>query len=157
MILNLKALNFLVNAPHFKMESIHNVIHMVQHNSWMASVDLKDAFYSILVKMEHQKFSKFLWGLPYQYTAIPNGYTDAMRIFTKIVKPPFSLLWKLGHQSVVYVDDTFLIGLTFIECAQNIDATIDLLQLLGFTTHPKKSVLTPTKSLEFLGYIINTE
>ena len=32
MILNLKALNFSVNVHHFKMESIHNVIHMVQHN-----------------------------------------------------------------------------------------------------------------------------
>ena len=74
--------------------------------------------------MEYQKSQKFLWDLPYQYTAMHNGYTDAMRIFTKILKSPFSLLRKLGHQSVVYVDDTFLIGSTFIECAQNIDATI---------------------------------
>ena len=107
--------------------------------------------------MEHQKFLTFLWDLPYQHTAMPNGCADATRIFTKILKPPFPLLRNLRHQSVVYVDDTFLIGSTFIECAQNIDATIDLLQLLGFTIHPKKSVLTPTKSLEFLGYIINTE
>ena len=157
MILYLKALNFLVNAPHFKMESIHNVIYMVQHNSWMASIDLKNAFYFIPVKIEYQKVLKCLWDLPYQYTAMPNGYAHAMRIFTKILKPPFSLLQKLGHQSVVYVDDTLLIGSTFIECAQNIDVTIDLLQLLGFNIHPKKSVLIPTKSLEFLGYIINTE
>ena len=34
MILNLKAPNLSVDAPQFKMESIHNVIHMVQHNSW---------------------------------------------------------------------------------------------------------------------------
>ena len=37
------------------------------------------------------------------------------------------------------MEDTFLIGLTFIECAQNIDAIIDLLQLLGFIIHPEKS------------------
>ena len=129
MILNLKALNFSVNAAHFKMESIHNVIQMVQHNSWMTSVDLKDAFYSTPVKMEHQKFLKFPWDLPYQYTAMSNGYADATRIFTNILKPPFSLLRKLGHQSVVYVDDTFRIGSTVIECAQNIDTTIFLLQL----------------------------
>ena len=88
--------------------------------------------------MEHQKFQKFLWDLPYQYTAMPDGYADVMRIFIKILKPPFLLLQKLGYQSAVYVDDTFLIGSTFIECAQNINATIDLLQLLGFTIHPKK-------------------
>ena len=146
-----------MNAAHFKMESIHNVIQVVQHNSWMTSVDLKDAFYSTPVKMEHQKFLKFPWDLPYQYTAMPNGYADATRIFTNILKPPFSLLRKLGHQSVVYVDDTFRIGSTVIECDQNIDTTIFLLQLLGFTIHLKKSVLTSTKSLDFIGYIISTE
>ena len=92
MILNLKVLNLSANIPHFKMESIHNVIHMLQRNFWMVSVDLKDAFYSIPVKIEHQKFLKFLWDLPYQYTAMPNGYADAMRISTKILKRTFSLL-----------------------------------------------------------------
>ena len=70
--------------------------------------------------------------------------------------PPFQLLRKLGYQPVVHVDDTFL-GSTFIEYFQNIDATVDLLQLVGFTIHPKKLVLTPTKSLEFLKYIISSE
>ena len=88
---------------------------------------------------------------------MPNGYADAMRIFTKILKPPLSLLQRLGHQSVVYINYIFLILSTFIECAQNIDAIIDLLQLFGFTIHPKKSVLTSTNYLEFLGYIINSE
>ena len=69
---------------------------------------------------------------------MPNGYADAMRIFTKILKPPFSLMRKLRHQSVVYVNHPFLIRPTFIKCAQNIDATFDLLQLLGFTIYLKK-------------------
>lgn len=58
---------------------------------------------------------------------------------------------------VVYTGDSFLIGSTFIECAENIDATIELLQLLEFTIHPKKLVLTLTKYLEFLGYIISSK
>ena len=63
----------------------------------------------------------------------------------------------LGHQFVVYLDDPFLIASTFFECAQNIDATIDLLQLLSLSIHSNKSVLTSTKSLEVLGYIIISE
>ena len=81
---------------------------MVQHNSWMPSVEPKNAFYSIPVKIEHQKFLKLLWDMSYQYTAMPNGYADAMKIFKDILKLLFALLQKLGHQSVVYVDDTFL-------------------------------------------------
>ena len=67
------------------------------------------------------------------------------------------MIRKLGHQSLVYIDDLFLIGPTFIECARSIDPTIDLLQLLGFTIHPKKSVLTPANASEFLEYITNSE
>ena len=100
------------------MESNGNVIDM---SSWMASVNLKHAFHSFSVKIDHQTFLKFLWNMPYYCTGIPNEDVNAMNIFTKILKLSFSLLRKLGHQSVVYIDKTFLIGPTFIECAQKID------------------------------------
>ena len=51
MILNLKALNFLLNVPHFKMESIHSVIRMVQHNSSTAPVDLKGCIHYIFTSL----------------------------------------------------------------------------------------------------------
>ena len=46
-------------------------------SKWMASVDLKDAFYFVPVKIEHQKFLKFIWDMPYYYTATANGYANA--------------------------------------------------------------------------------
>ena len=45
MILNLKKLNECVKAPHFKMESIKNVLCMIEPGAWMTLVDLKDAFF----------------------------------------------------------------------------------------------------------------
>ena len=45
MIVNLKKLNKCVEAPYFKMESIKNVLCMTEPGAWMASVDLKDAFF----------------------------------------------------------------------------------------------------------------
>ena len=54
MILNLKRLNSFCTTSHFKMESIHNVINMVKPGVWMASVDLKDAFYSVPIHCDHQ-------------------------------------------------------------------------------------------------------
>lgn len=41
-----------------------------------------------------------------KYTCFPNGLTSAPRIFTKILKPVFSGLWKEGHQMMGYLDDT---------------------------------------------------
>ena len=80
---------------------------------------------------------------------MPNGYKDAMRVFTKILKPPFANLRSEGHLSVVHVDDTYLQGDSFNECKMNVPATIKLLQELGFTIHPEKSILNPLKALPF--------
>ena len=43
MILNLKHFNVFVHHVHFKMESLQDVICLIQPGVWMGSVDLKDA------------------------------------------------------------------------------------------------------------------
>ena len=62
MILNLKRLNQNVENKHFKMESLLNVLNIIKPNVYMASVDLKDAFYSVPIHEENQKYFKFAWG-----------------------------------------------------------------------------------------------
>lgn len=49
---------------------------------------------------------------------MPNGYCDAMWVFTKILKPAFATL-RNGFESVRYVDDSFLIEDTYDECENN--------------------------------------
>ena len=87
---------------------------------------------------------------------MPNGYGPAQRPFTKIMKQPFRYLRSLGHFSVIYVDDSFLLGETFSECHRNVYVTVKLLEMLGFTIHPGKSVLIPSQILVFLGFIISS-
>lgn len=96
MILNLKQLNTFIVYKHFKMESINNVIDMLRPNAYMASIDLKDAFYSVPVSIEHQEYLKFLHNKLFQYTCMSNGYGPAMRIFTKLCKVPFTCLRSRG-------------------------------------------------------------
>ena len=59
LILNLKSLNAYVTYHHFKMDSIHTVISMVTPNCWMASIDLKDACYSVPIHPAYQKYLRF--------------------------------------------------------------------------------------------------
>ena len=158
MIVNSKKLNKCVEAPYFKTESIKNVLCMTEPGAWMASVDLKDAFFTIPIHSDYQKFFKFIHKrIPYEFSSMPNGYSDAMRVFTKVLKPAFSYLREIGYLSVVYVDDSYLQGETFEECLQNITETVRLLQSLGFTIHPEKSVLKPTQKLTFLGFVLNSK
>ena len=85
-----------------------------------------------------------------------NGYADAMPVFTKFLKPPFALLRKLGHLSVVYVDDIYLQGKRFLECMHNLDHTVALLQALGFTIHVDKPQLITTQMMTLLSFVIDS-
>ena len=109
MILNLKQFNTHITYHHFKMESINQVIDIARLNVYMASIDLKDAFYSIPIHPEHRKYLKFaVLSKIYQYICMPNGYGPAVYIFTKVSKVPFSHLQSKGFVSVVFVDDSYL-------------------------------------------------
>ena len=139
------------------MESIKQVVYLITPNCYLASLDIKDAFYSVPVYEAHKKYLKFMnVGYPYRFEVMPNGYLDAMRIFTKLLKPPFSHLRELGHSSVIYVDDSLLAAETYVECVNNITATKDLLEDLGFHIHPDKSIFVPTQKITFLGFDIDT-
>ena len=59
MIQNQTQLNSFATYEHFKMESFNDVLIMVKPNVWMASLDLKDAFYTIACHPEYQNYFKF--------------------------------------------------------------------------------------------------
>ena len=61
LILNLKSFNKNVEYHHFKMDTLHSILKLVRKNCWMASVDLKDAYYSCPVALRNQKYLKFSW------------------------------------------------------------------------------------------------
>ena len=90
------------------------------------------------------------------FRGMPNWYTEAVRVFTKLLKPSFSILRSYGYLSVVFVDLSYLQGHTFSTCEDSVNSTVDLLQFLGFTIHPEKSVLVPTQETEFLGFVWNS-
>ena len=122
----------------------------------MASVDLKDAYYSVHVDIKYQKFLKFYWRCKL-YTCLPNGLACAPSVFTKLLTPVYSTLCSQGHLSVGYIDDSYLQGNTIQNCQNNIQQTINLFTSLGFLVHPEKSVLVATRKLKFLGFILDSE
>ena len=58
--------------------------------------------------------------------------------------------------SVIFVDHSYLQGDTNQECLQHIEATVSLLESLGFAIHKGKSILNPTQEIEFLGFVFNS-
>ena len=157
MILNLKDLNYNIEKKHFKMDTFLSAVNLVKQNCYMASVDLRDAYYTIPISIKYRKYLRFEWqGKLYQYTCLPNGLSSAPRSFTKILKPVYSSLRSKGHVNVGYIDDSYLQGDTYEECKHNVQDSVNLFEKLGFLPHPEKSVFEPTQIITFLGFVINS-
>ena len=68
------------------------------------------------------------------------------RVETEIIDAEISeFLRSKGHFSVKYIGDSLFLRDTFEICFNNIRPAPALLQELGFTIHPEKSVLVPTQ------------
>ena len=97
MILNLKSLNTFVAYHHFKMYTFLTAIKLIRPGCFMASIDLKDAYYSIPVAKGDRKYLMFEWqGSYYQFIFLPNGLSCAPRLFTKILKPVYGSFENAG-------------------------------------------------------------
>ena len=66
------------------MKSIDNVINLIKPNLYMAFIDLKDAFFSVPLHNDHQKYPKFIFGNLFQSTSLLNGYGPARNFFSKL-------------------------------------------------------------------------
>jgi hypothetical protein len=90
----------------------------------MASIDVRHAYYSVPIAHEDRKFLRFKWkNAIFQYTCLPNGISCAPRYFTKLLKPVYSTLRKMGHLNFGYIDDSLLIGDSRKECLENVNDT----------------------------------
>ena len=144
-------------SPHFKMEGIQTFKSLVKRGDWLVKVDLTDAYFSVSIHQDHRRFLCFTLGeKTYQFTCLPFGLTSAPWVFTKTLKPIAALGRELGFRLVIHIDDILLMAESREMAQDQGTALIYLLQCLGFTKNVKKTVTTPTQSIEFLGFNVNT-
>ena len=124
----------------------------------MIKLDLNEAYHSVPVTPDHQRYLAFLWdGKCYVYCVPPFGLGPAPRVFTKITKPILvHIRQNLVICCVMYLDDLLIFGRTKSDCLQKAKKVMTLLQELGFTINKKKSILEPTQQIEFLGLILDS-
>ena len=129
MISNLKNLNKFISHIHFKMDTLQSCINLMTENCFMASLDLTHAYYSVSISPDSQRYLKFQVGSQfYKFITLPNGLSSAPRIFTKLMKPVYSTLRARGLVSSGYLDDSFLLGDSFVQCQTNVNNTYTLFE-----------------------------
>ena len=81
----------------------------MERGCYMASIEIKDAYFSFAINSHDKKFLCFQWeNQIYQFSSLPNGLFSAPRKFTKLLKVPLSQLHKQGHISLGHLDDFYL-------------------------------------------------
>ena len=155
-VINLKSLNRYV-ITHFKMESIRTVKGLMQRGDWLVKLDLKDAYLTVPIHSSHQKYLRFQWqGQTWEFKVLPFGLSSAPYTFSKLMKPVVSTLRKLGIRSILYLDDMLIMTRSKEEARRHLATAMELLVALGFIINLKKSTLSPTQELEFLGFLLNS-
>ena len=152
----LKSSNKFIPCKHFKMEDLHCLKYLLKENDFLCKIDLKDAYFLVPLCMSSRKCVRFGWlGNLYEFLCLCFGLGPAPRIFPKLLKVPIALLRRLNICLVIYLDGIVLMGRTE-EILMSRNTLIFLLQHLGFVINLKKSVLTPSQQIEFLGLTIDT-
>jgi len=133
MILTLESFNKHLTYHHFKMDSVWTAIRLMTQNCHMASIDLKDAYYSVPIAKSHQKYLKFEWNnILFQFACFPNGLACCPRKFTKLMKLVYTTLRQLGHLSSDYIENSCLTGPDKKDCVLNLVNTDKFLDSLDF-------------------------
>jgi hypothetical protein len=88
----------------------------------MTTIDLWDAYYSVLIDINYKNYLKFYWkGTLCRFTCLPNASNGlASGHLPDIVKPIYAMLRQLGHLNASYIDDSYLQGDTGQEWKGNV-------------------------------------
>ena len=155
-VIDLSFLNRFVENSHFQMENISCLKSVLQRGDYMTTLYLKDAYLSVPIHRDSQKFLQFLWrNKCYAFQGLCFGLNTAPRVFTKLLKPIAAYLCKRDVRMILYLDDFLILGSSYQEVQRNTIMAVTLLDNLGFTVNREKSHLILTQVITFLGFVIN--
>ena len=139
------------------MEGIRVVKGLLRKNNWMVKLDLKDAYLSVPMSSPHRRLFRFNWRQQmWEFNCLPFGLNSAPYTFTKLLKPAVALLRKLGIRCILYLDDMLIMAQSKRALLGHLATAINPLVSLGFIINLDKSVIKPTRLIEFLGFLLNS-
>ncbi len=123
-------------------------------------LDLKDAYLMVPVWKAHQKFLRFLWkGSLMEFACLPFGLATATRVFTKLMKPVVALLRQMGIHSDYLLRQYPHHGKFKGTYSSSFPRSLSIKPSgePGFIVNYLKSQLVPSKQLELIGHLVDSE
>ena len=157
LVLDVSRLNDFIVPLRFRMTSVAQVRLTLRPGCWLASLDLRDAYWHVPIHPRYRPFLAFVArGQVFQFRVLPFGLNIAPRVFTKILQPVRSLLCDQGVQVLMYLDDWLIIAPSQVECASMLQTTLRLGAAMGLSFNLPKSHLHPSQRLQWLGLVWDT-
>ena len=156
-VLDLSILNLYLKVCRFRMETASSIRDSIRPFDWAVSIDLKDAYFHILIHKSDRKFLRFAWqGKIYLFVALPFGLAPAPWLFTRITRELCRAVRGQGIRLKVYLDDWLLLATSAAICSSQLKVVLNYCHKLGFILNQEKSDLVPSQEFLYLGMAFNT-
>ena len=158
------SLNSYATPDHFSYQNIQDATDYIRPGSFMAKVDLSEAFRSVKIHLHSRIATGLQWcfsgdseptylvdhRLPYGASMSPQICNDLTQAVCRIMHHN-----GFGHV-IVYLDDFLVITNTEQECFTVMNELLKLLRSLGFAINYGK-LIPPTTRITFLGIILDSQ
>ena len=155
-MIDLSYLNEFVRQTLFKMETVASLLLPVREGDFLASIDLKDAYFQIPVHQSSRKLLRFLSeGTVYQFKALCFGLSTAPQVFTKVFAAVSAWAHSNGIRLLRDLDDWLVLASLEVEAKKNIQDLLSVCRSLGIVIN-EKSDLILSQTANYLGMTIDS-
>ena len=156
-VIDLSPLNAFVLQTKFKMETVTSVMASIREGDFMASLDLKDAYFQIPIHPDSRKFLRFVSeGVVYQFKALCFGLSTAPQVFTRVFAPVSAWAHSVGIRLRRYLDDWLVLAESEPEVRRALEKILQVCRDLGIVVNLKKSDLEPKTQAKYLGLLLDS-
>ena len=156
-MIDLSHLNDFVQLTSFKMETVALVLLSVREGDFLASLDLKDAYFQIPIHGSSRKLLRFMSeGTVYQFKALCFGLSTAPQVFTRVFVAVSACAHSRGIRLLRYLDGWLVLSSSEKKAKQSIRELLSLCHTLGIVINEKKSDLVHSQSAKYLRMTIDT-
>lgn len=156
-IFDLRRLNYFLNPRKFHVINQAQIPVFLQAGDFLGKLDLSQAYFHIPIKESHRRFLAFGYANElFQMTSLPFGLSSAPVAFSRVSKWVAGFMRTKGLRILVYLDDFLFAHQDPCVLRSQMSYAVGLLQSLGWCVNLEKAVLQPTRNLEFLGIVWDT-
>lgn len=157
------SINDFCDPDQFQYESLQNAVDLITPSCWMAKLDLSQAYRSVKIHPSNFPYTGLSWRFEGQSedtilydTRLCFGSSCAPAIFNELGQAVKFCMRMRGYENlIVYLDDFLYVSEDENMCKQALTELMGLLRNFGFAINYNK-VVTPTKRIEFLGIVLDS-